>query len=82
MAFIRMIEEKLAEGDLKNQYDQVKDPKTGRVDHILKIHSLNPPSLKGHYDFYRTLMFGKSDLSRRQREMIALVVSSLNHCYY
>lgn len=82
MAFIRMIEEKLAEGDLKNQYDQVKDPKTGRVDHILKIHSLNPPSLKGHYDFYRTLMFGKSDLSRRQREMIALVVSSLNHCHY
>ncbi len=54
----------------------------GVVDNILKIHSLNVPSLQGHYDFYRTLMYGKSDLGRVQREMIAVVVSVINKCHY
>jgi alkylhydroperoxidase family enzyme len=52
------------------------------VDNILKIHSLNPASLSGHFEFYRTLMRGRSALTRTQREMIAVVVSSLNRCRY
>ena len=81
MAWIKMIGENEAEGSLKVFYDKHATPE-GLVDNILKIHSVNPPSLDGHYDFYRTLMYGKSELSRIQREMIAVVVSLANKCHY
>lgn len=81
MAWIKVIDEREAEGGLKEQYKKLTAP-SGEVDNILKIHSLNPASLSGHYEFYKTLMRGKSDLSREQREMIAVTVSALNHCVY
>ncbi len=81
MAWIEVIGEDEAEGDLKRQYDRHRTSH-GIVDNVLKIHSLNPASLEGHYRFYRTLMYGKSDLSRAQREMIAVVVSAVNRCHY
>ena len=81
MAWIKVIGENEATDSLKEFYDDHASPE-GLVDNILKIHSLNPPSLDGHYQFYRTLMFGKSDLSRPQREMIAVVVSVVNKCHY
>ncbi len=52
------------------------------VDHILKIHSLNAESLEGHFTVYQHLMRGPSGLSRAEREMIAVVVSSANKCFY
>jgi hypothetical protein len=42
----------------------------------------HPAALRAHYDLYRTLMFGRSELSRAQREMIAVVVSKTNGCHY
>ncbi|NIR49531.1 peroxidase [candidate division KSB1 bacterium] len=81
MAWIKVLKEDEAEGALKEFYEQHMTP-AGIVDNIMKIHSLNPPSLEGHYQFYRTLMYGKSQLSRIQREMIAVVVSAVNRCHY
>lgn len=49
---------------------------------ILRVSGVNPPVLKQHHALYRAVMFGPSPLSRRQREMIALVVSALNDCHY
>ncbi len=54
----------------------------GRVDNILRVHSLDPPSMEHHYQLYRHLMTGPSPLSRVQREMIAVVVSAENDCFY
>ncbi|RKZ12939.1 hypothetical protein DRQ32_02620 [bacterium] len=51
-------------------------------DNILRIHWINPPVLEQHYGFYRKLMYGKSPLTRAQREMIAVVVSAANECHY
>ena len=81
MAWIKTIAESEAEGDLAELYDRYSTPE-GWVDHILKIHALNPASMKGHYDLYRTLMFGRSPLSRPRREMIAVAVSAANRCRY
>lgn len=81
MAWIKIIREDEAEGELKKMYEKLTEP-WGGVDNILKIHSLNPPSLSGHFEFYSTLMRGRSDLTRVQREMIAVVVSTLNRCRY
>jgi len=81
MAWIRTIDESEAEGRLAELYSRLTEP-WGGVDNILKIHSLNPPSLAGHFEFYRTLMRGRSPLTRTQREMVAVVVSATNQCHY
>ncbi len=81
MAWIKVIQESEAVGRLKALYDKYKEP-SGMVDNILKIHSLNVKSLQTHYDLYSHLMRGRSDLSRAQREMIAVVASVANHCHY
>lgn len=82
MAWIRMIEQAEAEGKLKEMYSQMIDPRVGQVDNILKIHSLFPETLQNHFDLYKTVMYGKHGLTRVEREMIAVVVSSLNRCHY
>ncbi len=81
MAWIDVIQEDEAEGELADYFAEIAAP-WGGVDNILKIHSLNLPSMRAHQDFYRTLMKGKSDLSRVQREMIAVTVSAANRCHY
>ncbi len=81
MAFIRYIEEHEASPELRELYDRYRD-RVGHVDNILRIHGHNPASLAGHYELYATLMRGRSDLSRVQRELIAVVVSAINECHY
>ncbi len=81
MAYIKTIKEDKAQGQLKTYYKKYRDPSSG-VDNILRIHSLNPVSLRLHYEYYKHLMTGPSELSRLQREMVAIVVSRINACHY
>jgi alkylhydroperoxidase family enzyme len=81
-AWIDTIDEEQASGDVAEAYIQAADHATGRVAHILKVHSLSPRSLLAHRTLYRILMFGRSPLERYQREMIGTVVSALNDCHY
>jgi uncharacterized peroxidase-related enzyme len=81
MAWIKVIKEDEASGRLKELYEKYMEP-SGIVDNILKIHSLNVKSLNTHYDLYAHLMRGRSDLSRAQREMIAVVASVANNCHH
>ncbi len=78
MAWIRIVQPEEARGRLREIYERFRGP----VDNILKIHSLNPPSLEHHYRLYAHLMRGRSRLSRAEREMIAVVVSRANDCHY
>ena len=82
MPWIDWIDEDDAEDGLAESYRRFTDPRTGKMDHILKIHSLNPPTLDSHYAYYKDVMFGRSGLTRAQREMIAVVVSTANRCEY
>ena len=81
MAHIKIIDFESAEGRLYDVYKQVID-KRGKLAEVHKIHSLNPESLLGHINFYMTVMFGKSPLTRARREMIGVLVSSCNKCHY
>ncbi len=81
MAWIQIIREDEATGRLKELYEKYIEP-WGGVDNILKIHSLNVKSMQAHYELYAHLMRGRSDLSRVQREMIAVVTSAVNRCHY
>jgi alkylhydroperoxidase family enzyme len=76
-----MIPPEQSEGNLRSIYDTIEAARKG-IANILQIQSLNPPSLKAHFDLYRTTVLGKSSLSRTRREMIAVVVSVLNRCHY
>ena len=82
IAWIDTVPEAAAAGELKRAYQRAADPKSGNVDHIMKIHSLHPASLIDHLHLYKTLMFGESPLTRAQREMIGVVVSAINRCEY
>ena len=79
--WIHVVPDDAASPELKETYDRVRDPR-GHVDNILSIHSLRPTSLDSHYRMYRDAMVSTKDLSRTQREMIAVVVSATNHCEY
>lgn len=81
MAWIKMIEESEADGALRKVYDEVGAAR-GRVANILKIHSVHPEAMSTHLALYRELMFGRSELSRPERELIAVAVSVANHCHY
>jgi hypothetical protein len=58
------------------------DPEAKGLDHILEAHSLSPDSVRAHLLLYRTAMFGKSGLSRSEREALAVCVSAVNDCHY
>ena len=81
MAFIGVIKPDAAEGVLAEVYAQA-ERRAGRVYEILKVMSRSPRALKVSMEMYGAVMFGKSDLSRGQREMLAVVVSATNHCHY
>jgi len=81
MSWIDEIEVGEADGRLQEMYAELVK-KRGKVSNILKVHSLNPEALGNHLDLYMTLMFGKSGLSRLEREAIAVVVSANNDCDY
>lgn len=81
MAWIKVVSPGEETGGLAEQYARIRNG-SGSVANILAVQSLNPAALKAHYDLYRTLMFGHSELSRAQREMIAVVVSVENECHY
>jgi len=82
MAFISYADDEPLDPTLAAIYERVRDPKRGIVDNILRVHSHNPPSAEAHLLLYKTLMFGRSGLTRIQREMIAVVVSQVNTCHY
>ena len=82
MSFIRIVDEDDAEGPLARIYKSSLDPASQKVDHIIKVHSLDPPSMRGHLILYRSTMEDTEALPRWEKEMIAFTVSRLNQCHY
>ncbi len=81
MSWIEEVAAEEAEGKLADTYAEL-EKKRGKISNILKVHSLNPDALGNHLDLYMTLMFGRSGLSRLEREAVAVVVSANNECDY
>lgn len=81
MARIKIIEHAEATGRLKEIYDDLIQ-KRGQLAEVHKIQSLRPESIVKHIDLYMEIMFTKSELSRVEREMIAVVTSVSNNCHY
>lgn len=67
--------------DVKKYFD-ICIEKLGMVPNVLTVFSQNLKQLDGFTRFYNELMMGESELSKLEREMIAVVVSSENKCFY
>jgi alkylhydroperoxidase family enzyme len=72
VAFIRYI----PADDLRPD-ERVADP-----DNIIQVHSIHPALMRQHWELYRQLMHRPGPLTRREREILAVRVSGLNHCPY
>ena len=81
VAHLRLIEVDEASGELRLEYDAAIG-RAGKVFNIVKAMSLNPQVLGASMDLYRAIMFGPSELSRAERELLAVVVSCANDCHY
>jgi uncharacterized peroxidase-related enzyme len=81
MAWIKTIEPEDASGELKNEYLRAA-ARAGKVFKILKIQSLNAETLHASTGLYLATMRGPSGLSRAERELMAVVVSRANNCFY
>ena len=79
--WIRVIEPARAEGRLAEVYRDIAG-KRGRIAAVHAIQSLHPEALKAHMDLYLELMFARSPLARRERELIGVAVSRTNGCAY
>jgi uncharacterized peroxidase-related enzyme len=54
----------------------------GFVPNVLRVYALRPRHLRLWNEFYEDLMRGESGLTKAEREMIAVVVSTANRCHY
>ena len=56
--------------------------KLGFVPNVFNTYSLRPQRLRNFMAMYNEIMLSPSGLSKLEREMVAVVVSSANRCYY
>lgn len=56
--------------------------KLGLIPNVLVAYAFNPEKLAAFGQMYNDLMLGPSGLSKLEREMIAVVVSAQNRCWY
>ena len=69
------------DADLQAIWQKCVD-KLGFVPNVLAAYSLRPQRLRNFMTIYNEIMLSPSGLSKLEREMVAVVVSSANRCYY
>ena len=67
--------------DLKKYFD-ICDEKIGFLPNVLQAYSFDQAKLRAFIAMYNDLMLEASPLTKLEREMIAVVVSAANRCYY
>ncbi len=72
---------KEGEDQVKN-YLEIVQQKLGFIPNVLAAFAKFPKQFEGFTKLYNALMLGESGLTKLEREMIAVTVSSENHCFY
>ena len=63
-------------------YLNIVNEKFGFIPNVLAAFAKFPKQFEGFTKLYNSLMLGESGLTKLEREMIAVTVSSENHCFY
>lgn len=64
------------------KYFDICTEKLGMIPNVLKANAFDVDKLNTFTAMYNDLMLAPSGLSKLEREMIAVVVSSINKCFY
>ena len=64
------------------KYFDICTDKLGMIPNVLRAYAFDIEKLNAFTVMYNDLMLAESGLSKLEREMIAVVVSSINKCYY
>lgn len=64
------------------KYFDICQDKLGLVPNVLRANAFDIDKLNAFSGMYNDLMLADSGLSKLEREMIAVVVSSINRCFY
>ena len=81
MAFIKLFKFEESSGLLKKEYEKGMR-RAGRIWNVLTIQSHTPEILKHSMNLYGSTMFGNSNISRFDSELLAVVTSISNECEY
>jgi uncharacterized peroxidase-related enzyme len=68
--------------DGTRKYFDVCAEKLGLVPNVLKAYAFDIDKLNAFTNLYNDIMLADSGLSKLEREMIAVTVSSINRCWY
>jgi uncharacterized peroxidase-related enzyme len=68
-------------GEMESYFAKCQE-KLGFVPNVLKAYAFDNAKLEAFVAMYNDLMLAPSGLSKLEREMIAVAVSSVNRCYY
>ena len=71
----------LLDEEMKHYINVCKE-KLGMVPNVILANASDQDRLKNFVNFYNRLMLKEAHLSKLEREMIAVVVSSCNKCFY
>lgn len=66
----------------KQKYFDICQEKLGMIPNVLQTYAFDMVKFDAFTAMYNDLMLGDSGLSKLEREMIAVVVSSINKCFY
>ena len=64
------------------KYFDICQDRLGMVPNVLRAYAFDIDKLNAFTTFYNDVMLSGSGLSKLEREMIAVVVSSINKCFY
>jgi uncharacterized peroxidase-related enzyme len=81
MAWVRTVPVEAASGTLHDMYRRVRE-RAGFVPNIATLQSLRPETTSRGFDLYCQVMDDPTGLSRRERVLVATVVSKVNGCLY
>lgn len=68
--------------DATRKYFDICAEKLGLVPNVLKAYAFDIDKLNAFTTIYNDLMLAESGLTKLEREMIAVAVSSINRCWY
>ena len=81
MAWVQTVAEEATSGKLREVYQRVRE-RAGVVANIAKVQSLRPKAMEYGFNLYCQLMDDPTGISKRERVLIATVVSKINGCFY
>lgn len=81
-SWIQIVQPEDADDELRKIYEEVQSPH-GTVDNVMKVHSLQPKTMLGHLQLYKSILHN-SDMTLPIwfLEVVASYTSMVNNCEY